>query len=586
LIRKKGRVLGAVNVNCDLLVVGGGLAGLACARSAALGGLRVVLVEKQPQLGGHLLPFSRGALKFEVGLHYIADCGIGSRWKDALDRLQISLPTEPLDHFFERVRNEKTGEEWALPANLKEALALFGKRHPEHAAPGSGWDRLGADLELVWESALRTPFPSDAIDLGKIVVKSRDPLRLMRIAGQSALQYLKSDLHLSASAIEDVLFQHVLLGVSPERLSALVFLLVHRYYYERPCFIRGGGQAFRDALLHDNVQYLTDSPVHSIQDQSRHFAPRAHTHTGTHAGLSEPGSFRYRVEAGEHVVHCRDIVFTGDPKNLAQVCKFSLPILLRIRLARAQAPHALVVGYFATRRPLGDLGFRNANYWLHGGYSSQEAYRERDVFKLAQFAPLYLSMGSLRDPLRGESAGVGEFQAMFLTPPCADVWMPEGVGRSTSWAQHEQSLAAYRVSGAQAGYRRHYLQVKKSVLSHLEERLLAQFPVLKGELSWSELGTPLTHHRYLATSTLGGYGYEASVSDVLWGRPGWKSGRPGLYLAGAFTRPSHGILTSLLNGVGVGERVLALATRAPKATQLSTGVQSQKSDARASSSPC
>jgi phytoene dehydrogenase-like protein len=109
---------------------------------------------------------------------------------------------------------------------------------------------------------------------------------------------------------------------------------------------------------------------------------------------------------------------------------------------------------------------------------------------------------------------------------------------------------------------------------------------LKGELSWSELGTPLTHHRYLATSTLGGYGYEASVSDVLWGRPGWKSGRPGLYLAGAFTRPSHGILTSLLNGVGVGERVLAMATRAPKATQLSTGVLSQKSDARASSSPC
>jgi sarcosine oxidase, subunit alpha len=46
-------------VHIDVLIVGGGPAGLAAARSAAAGGARVVLVDDQPDLGGSLLAASR-----------------------------------------------------------------------------------------------------------------------------------------------------------------------------------------------------------------------------------------------------------------------------------------------------------------------------------------------------------------------------------------------------------------------------------------------------------------------------------------------------------------------------------------------
>ena len=40
---------------CDVLVVGGGLAGLAAAQAAGTAGARVLLVEEQPRLGGSLV---------------------------------------------------------------------------------------------------------------------------------------------------------------------------------------------------------------------------------------------------------------------------------------------------------------------------------------------------------------------------------------------------------------------------------------------------------------------------------------------------------------------------------------------------
>jgi digeranylgeranylglycerophospholipid reductase len=45
----------------DLVVVGAGFAGLACARRAALAGLRVLLLEKKPHAGARLHTTVRAA---------------------------------------------------------------------------------------------------------------------------------------------------------------------------------------------------------------------------------------------------------------------------------------------------------------------------------------------------------------------------------------------------------------------------------------------------------------------------------------------------------------------------------------------
>lgn len=52
-LASKGRVLTHDMINCDLAVIGGGLAGVCCAITAAREGLRVVLVQDRPVLGGN-----------------------------------------------------------------------------------------------------------------------------------------------------------------------------------------------------------------------------------------------------------------------------------------------------------------------------------------------------------------------------------------------------------------------------------------------------------------------------------------------------------------------------------------------------
>lgn len=299
-----------------------------------------------------------------------------------------------------------------------------------------------------------------------------------------------------------------------------------------------------DALLHPDIDLHVRSPVDAIEKLPA-------------------GKFRISSQGRSWVAS--QVVWTPDPRILRSVARFPLPARLRLQLRQARAPHALVVGYFGTRQELSDLGFQNANYWISGSLPSESIYECTELETLAQESTLYLSMGSLRDsgackPCAGipnNKAARGVFQAMFLVPPRADLWGAS----SADLAFPEDTVGqvqSYRLSERQGGYRRHYLLKKSAILSLLKKRLLTAFPGLtEDEFVWSELGTPLTHARYLGSLTYGGYGFESSRKDLLFMRPRWKSGVPGLSLCGAHIRPSHGILTCLLNGVGVAESILS-----------------------------
>ncbi len=61
-----------VNRHCELLVVGGGPAGLAAAQAAARGGIRVILAEETPQLGGRLLSLPAADVEGRPAADWIA----------------------------------------------------------------------------------------------------------------------------------------------------------------------------------------------------------------------------------------------------------------------------------------------------------------------------------------------------------------------------------------------------------------------------------------------------------------------------------------------------------------------------------
>jgi squalene-associated FAD-dependent desaturase len=82
-------------VPADLVVVGGGLAGIAAALAAADAGAQVTLLEARPRLGGATFSFQRDGLELDNGQHvYLRCCGA---YQSLLERLGVAglAPLQP-----------------------------------------------------------------------------------------------------------------------------------------------------------------------------------------------------------------------------------------------------------------------------------------------------------------------------------------------------------------------------------------------------------------------------------------------------------------------------------------------------------
>jgi len=105
------------NDSTDVVVVGGGLAGLTCAGLLAREGARVALLERAPALGGRAQSASRGGFVFNLGPHAFYSHGPGA---DALRALGVKLsgrdPTRRRNHLLHR------GQLHRLPTGLGSLL--------------------------------------------------------------------------------------------------------------------------------------------------------------------------------------------------------------------------------------------------------------------------------------------------------------------------------------------------------------------------------------------------------------------------------------------------------------------------------
>jgi phytoene dehydrogenase-like protein len=64
------------NMQYDVVVVGGGMAGLTAAAYLSRAGARVLLCEKEKQVGGLVNSFERGGFVFDGGIRAIENSGI------------------------------------------------------------------------------------------------------------------------------------------------------------------------------------------------------------------------------------------------------------------------------------------------------------------------------------------------------------------------------------------------------------------------------------------------------------------------------------------------------------------------------
>ena len=88
----------------DVIVIGGGFAGLTCAIIMAKEGKKVCILEKERQLGGAFQSYQRNRQQLETGFHYVGGIGENEIMRPIVEYFGLDkLPWEPLDDDFLKV---------------------------------------------------------------------------------------------------------------------------------------------------------------------------------------------------------------------------------------------------------------------------------------------------------------------------------------------------------------------------------------------------------------------------------------------------------------------------------------------------
>lgn len=289
-----GRPTEAVHGPQNVVIIGGGIAGLATAALLASRGHSVDLLEKNDELGGRVGSYERDGFRFDTGAswylmpevfeHFFSL--LGATAEDELDltvldpsyRVFFEDHPEPIEILPDRARNR----------------ALF-----ESLEPGAGerFDAYLSSAEETYDLALRrflySNFDSSATFLNTEVVR-RTP-RLARLLSRSLGSHVAS--RFSDNRLRQVLgYPAVFLGSSPSRAPSLYHLMSRLDLGDRVLYPQGGFQRLIEVIAtlaeRHGARLHTGSQVTGIstaRDGSRRGRPHVtgveHLEAGSHRTL-------------------------------------------------------------------------------------------------------------------------------------------------------------------------------------------------------------------------------------------------------------------------------------------------------------
>jgi phytoene dehydrogenase-like protein len=217
-----------------VVVIGGGLAGLAAAVRIAGTGRAVTVLERNPEPGGCATSFRRGRFAFEASLHLLDAVGPAEPNREVLDGLGVSLDLvrpEPLR------REIRTDLDLSVDLPQRGTLGLLCRSYPDDADGVRALFALAARVHRVGYARLhRDEPPWD--DLRLVAELAREPAAALiarHVRDPRARALVGSQAHY--------------VGVGPEQLGAVPFLvLLHGYVAIGGWAARGGSRALTEAL--------------------------------------------------------------------------------------------------------------------------------------------------------------------------------------------------------------------------------------------------------------------------------------------------------------------------------------------------
>lgn len=488
----------------DAIVIGAGMAGLTAGGLLARRGWKVLLLEKERQVGGYAVSFKRGEYTFDATGAFIGGCEDGGQFHQILKEIGAHEAIEFIP--VRQIRNIYPGFEVSLEtggfSSYADALrALF----PEEEKG------LKDYLALVKRIGDEVKAYSDITPARKILFPFffRNLIRYHRTTHQAVLDRLFKGREIKMAL-------HTLpVTDPPSRLSFLfVATLISKALMEGVFYPRGGMGRVSDAIAHS---FLSSGGEILLQTEANQV-------------LIKDGKAEGVVTKDGKLFESPLIISNINPNHLVRMLpqEFQSPFLRRMR--RFEYSLSCFILYVATDLNLRKKGLPYFTY-LRTLSDLEEEYRMMQRGEVPKNPTLILSIPTLLDP--------------SLSPD------GEHILKVLAVVPHHYRDGWER--GNQEGYGRTKEEFSQKILQQLESKMI---PDLRSHLLFHEAATPLTLERYTGNERGAMYGLASTPEQMGNGRPSHQTPVPGLFQVGHYTRPSHGIVGASLSGLFAARAIL------------------------------
>ena len=485
----------------DAIVIGAGMGGLSCATHLSGKGLKVLVLEQPHKVGGCTSAFSRGEFNFEVALQEMAGGGgnglLGSLMKAAgvLDKVDL-IPIPEL------YRSIFPGIDFTCPGNVEGAVAAFCSRWPEER---EGIERFFALMGEVYDDLNELQEIYRQGSFGRLLTLVQMPFRQTSVVlnHKKTLQQVLDE-HLTDPGLKAVLAQFwFYYGPPPSKLWAPMFLLANQAYLKDGAWhIRGSSQALADAYAERIVE--TGGEVKTGRRVTEILVEE-----GRVSGV--------RTELGE-TYRSRYVISSADPYQtfFQLLTEEQAPEGIREQISAMEPSNSFVGVYLGLDVMPGYFGIDNHEIFYNTSLDADAMYAAMLAGRFDEGAVSMTFYASLGDA--------------FYAPPGKSVLVLHAYSQALGWP---------------AG-RDQYQQARERMSEQLITLAENVLPGLREHIEVKETITPLTIEEF--TMQKGGVPYGFNFTPEQWERLPNQTEIDGLYMAGSWTRPSHGVAGAQVSG--------------------------------------
>jgi prolycopene isomerase len=489
---------------CDAIVIGSGMGGLTAAALLAKRGLRVLLLEKEKQVGGYVVSFKRGNFIFDATGAFVGGCHEGGEFYQILREIGAHEKVQfvPIHH----IQNIYPGfkvhlREGGFQSYMGTLLKLFPEEERGLKTYLSLVQRIGEEVSSYSELTLpkKILFPFYFWNLIRYQRSTHHAILDKLLRGQE----IRLALH-TLPATEP-----------PSRLSFLfVATLISKALMEGVYYPKGGMGKISEGVAESFLRSGGEIQIQKEVDQI----------------LIKNGRVE-GVQTKEGDLFQAPLVLSNvNPNRLAKMLPSEFQNALAKKMSHLEYSLSCFILYVATDLDLRKMDFPYFTY-LRSLSDLEEEDRMLRRGEVPKNPTLIVSIPTLLDA--------------SLAPPGQHI-----LKILVTVPYHYQE----RWGGDQS---EKYDQIKEAfsqrILQLLESKLI---PDLRKHILFYEAATPLTLERYTGNECGAMYGLASTPHQFGSLRPSHQTPISGLFQVGHYTRPSHGIVGASLSGLFAARTIL------------------------------